>query len=67
MACGRRKWTAEIVKEEALKYSTRSEFKKESSGAHTAARRLGILDDVRAHMKRTTEWTELAIREEALK
>ena len=67
------KWTELAIREEALKYSTRNEFNKKSNGAYYGARRLGILEDVTAHMERPTrptrptKWTELAIREEALK
>lgn len=45
------------VAEEALKYETRSEFQKGSSGAYTAARSRGILDEVCAHMK-PSPWVE---------
>lgn len=45
------KWCKESVKVEALKYSTRVEFKNNSSGAYGYALRHGIIDDVCKHMK----------------
>ena len=44
------KWTEEKVIADAKKYATRSEWKKASQGAYTAARRLDILDKVAGHM-----------------
>jgi hypothetical protein len=46
------KWTPEKVQEEASKYKTRSEFRINSGGSHSAAKRLNILDQVCSHMKR---------------
>ena len=43
-------WTAESIKEEALKYSTKIDFKKASHSAVSAARRLGIYEEVTSHM-----------------
>ncbi len=48
------KWdTVEKIHKEALKYSSRGEFKKYSSGAWGAARDMGVLDFVCSHMKRS--------------
>jgi hypothetical protein len=48
------KWdTVEKIQQEALKYNSRGEFKKYSSGAWGAARDLGILDTVCSHMKKS--------------
>lgn len=40
-----------MIREEALKYNTRTEFKN-NSGGYKAAKRRGILDDVCSHMKK---------------
>lgn len=40
-----RKWTYELLKEEAAKYSSRREFYKKDSGAYSTALRNGWLDD----------------------
>lgn len=64
------KWTKETLQQEALKYSSRKEFTKGSSGAVHAARRLGILDDICTHMRfrvRKKLWTQKTLKEEALK
>jgi hypothetical protein len=47
-----RKWTIKELKLEALKYKTRMEFKKNSSGAYKFASRLNLLDEICQHMKR---------------
>lgn len=57
----------DIIKNEALKYKTRSEFKK-NSHKYTIARRMGVLDTVCKHMKHgSLKWTKEALIEEALK
>lgn len=62
------KWTAEKLKEEALKYKTRGEFNKSSKGAYLSAYRAGTLDKVCAHMGALTHsWTEKEVKKEALK
>ena len=61
------KWTYDIIKEEALKYNTRSDFEK-NSGAYSSAIRQGLLDDVCSHMiTQHITWSDDIIREEALK
>lgn len=44
-------WNHKRVRDEALKYSTKGEFSKKSSGAYEYAINNGILDDVCAHME----------------
>ena len=63
-----RKWTYETIQQEALKYARRSEFQKGSQGAYGAALKLGIIDDVCAHMTKIgRSWDAKSIKEEALK
>lgn len=45
-------WTFGKCKEAALKYNTRTEFQKKSSGAYTASIRYYNLDDICSHMKK---------------
>lgn len=44
------KWTKEACKSQALKYSSRGEFESNESGCYKAALRLGIYDEICAHM-----------------
>jgi hypothetical protein len=44
-------WTPELLAEEALKYSSRSDFSWKSQNAYVAARRLGILDEITGHLE----------------
>lgn len=44
------KWTKGAIVTEALKYTTRTEFRKNSNGAYSAACKIKILDEVCAHM-----------------
>jgi len=46
-----RVWTYEMVKKEALKYTKRSDFHRNSGGASLSARKNGWLDDVCSHME----------------
>lgn len=59
-------WTFEKCKQEALKYTSRSELQKHSSGAYNSARRHGWLDTICGHMTRSL-WTLDSCRREALK
>lgn len=43
-------WTEELCKEEAKKYNTRGEWKKQSNSAYKAAKKLGIYDECCEHM-----------------
>jgi hypothetical protein len=71
------KWTDEKLQEEALKYTTRSEFYEKSGGAYKAICDKGILDQICSHMPKRTEqvgennphfrWTFEKLQEEALK
>ena len=66
------KWTLETCKEEALKYSTRREFKKVCGSAYETARIKGWLDEICKHMttnpyKPRGYWTLETCKEEALK
>ena len=61
-------WTLERIHTEALKYDTRKEFEKGSRGAHKAARRLKIMEQVCVHMNPVRQYhTAESIAEEALK
>lgn len=62
------KWTNEVIKKEALKYNTRSDFEKHNKTAYNAAHSRGIFDDVCSHMTiKLIKWTEEMLKEEALK
>ena len=66
MAPCRMSWSDEMLYVEALKYSTRIEFKTSSSGAYQAALLRGIADDICRHMPKVlSEWSEQTIRGEA--
>lgn len=64
-------WTLERVKEEALKYNSRNEFKINSPSAYIIANRNKWLNDVCYHMtggrKLNGYWTLERVKEEALK
>lgn len=40
------KWTEETIREEARKYNLRSEFSRGSAGAYSAAKGLGLIDEL---------------------
>jgi hypothetical protein len=65
------KWTFNKCKEEALKYSTRTEFHNRCQGAYNAARKNKWLDDICSHMKSKQKpykfWTYENCKKEALK
>lgn len=62
------KWTKELIMKEALKYNTRSEFRKKSPKGYDAAIRNNLLDVVCSHMKYLNKsWTKEKIQEVALK
>ena len=64
-------WTTERCHEEALKYTTRRDFQEGSGGAYNAAKRMGVLDTICAHMPRTNKpagyWTKTRCLKEAKK
>jgi predicted GIY-YIG superfamily endonuclease len=64
-------WTKERCHEEALKYNTKKEFQKNSSGAFMAAYKNGWLDAICEHIveiqKPRGYWTKQRCHEEALK
>ncbi|QNJ54922.1 hypothetical protein vBValMR10Z_382 [Vibrio phage vB_ValM_R10Z] len=65
------KWTLERLKADALKYKTRKEWNKKSTGAYSAAYKRGVLDECCAHMLDTRKpngyWTLERLKEDALK
>ena len=65
------KWTLALLKKEAAKYNARKKFALGASGAWDAATRMGVMDDVCAHMTggRTVNgfWTKERCAAEALK
>ena len=63
----KKSWTKEMIKEEALKYNTKEEFRKNSNVAYTNASRLNILPEICFHMKGKTYWNETLVREVASK
>lgn len=64
-------WTKENCHKEALKYKTRKEFHRGSSGAYSRARKAGWKEDICSHMikkvKPSGYWTKEKCLEEALK
>ena len=63
-------YTEEEVRKAALKYTRRVDFQKKSNGQYSAATRLGILDEVCAHMGKPLniiQYTKDEIRESAEK
>ena len=64
----RKRWTFEKCQEEALKYTTRSDFQKKAHGAYEHARKRGWIPQITMHMEilqRTITFEEAS--EEALK
>jgi predicted GIY-YIG superfamily endonuclease len=66
-----RYWTFKKVKDEAKKYTTRTEFTNKSAGAASAAKKNGWMDKVCEHMvsgrAARTYWTFDKVKEEATK
>ena len=63
-----RYWTKELCYEEALKFTSRSEFYYKNNKVYSAAQRYGWLDDICHHMKsKIHNWTINDCRNEALK
>lgn len=64
----RESWNPTKVAAKASKHTTRKEFEKEDRKAYVAARRLGILDEVCAHMEPVREsWDRNRVTTEASK
>lgn len=69
----KKKWTLETLKEEALKYKTRSEFMKANISAYNVALKSGHYDEIVSHMgepnkfQPPTKWTYENISEIYLK
>lgn len=64
------KWTPEMIKKEALKFTRRSEWKNKSKTSFTWARQFGIRDECCSHMPKihkNRKWTFEKIYEHALK
>lgn len=55
-----KKWNRETVALEAQKYSSRRQFKLGSAGAYKVALKLGIVDNICAHMT-TRNWSETEV------
>ena len=64
-------WTKALVKQEALKYKHKSDFKMNSASAYNCAHRNGWVSEVCAHMVpkiyTNTKWTLELMMEEAKK
>ena len=54
-------WTEERIREKALMFSSRSEFWRKEPGACVQAKKMGILDEVCAHMKRRIQPTGFTV------
>ena len=59
------KWTYDMIKNEASKYSSKNEFKKNNRCAYQAALRKNIIDDLFENVNIT--WDEELVRNESLK
>ena len=64
---GRFLWTHQLVAEEAKKYTSRVQFRDESSGAYRYACQNDIIDLICAHMKpnKPESWTVDVLTKEA--
>ena len=62
-----KRWTKEKCQKEALKYKTRNDFRKKSSGAYQYCIKNKIIDDICKHMKVVIRWTKEKCQEESLK
>ena len=62
------KWSLDILKQEALKYNSKSEFKDKNPKAYHAAWYSDVLDEICSHMKNLLHyWTDEELAKEALK
>ena len=60
-------WSLDLVWGEACLYETRQAFAEGSGGAHTWARRNGVMDEVCAHMQEVVRWDRESVLVEARK
>ena len=62
-------WSVKRAEKEALKFNTKNAFKTESSGAYSYAQRVGILEQICAHMTPSSrkQWTDEDLLVEAKK
>jgi hypothetical protein len=51
------KWSDELLKREASKYTTKKDFLNNSESAYKTAKRRGIFDEITQHMDRIKIWT----------
>lgn len=61
------KWTPTLLETEALKFKTKSEFKKSSPLAYRIALERGKLDEICHHLTSPSKWSNENVKEEALK
>lgn len=62
-------WNRKNCAEEALKYNTRSSFRKNAGGAYHAAHKIGFLDEICSHMPKQRKkgfWSKAECRKRAL-
>lgn len=62
-----KEWTNETCRMEALKYKTRTDFKRKSPSAYYKAKREGWLEEICSHMKSRTLWTKEECKRVALR
>lgn len=62
----RKKWTKELCKEDALKYTRKSDWEKNSTG-YQAAKKRNCVDECCQHMEGNKDWTKELCKEDALK
>ncbi len=60
-------WNDTTVREEALKYTKKSEFRRYSLTAFRYAEERGLLGEYTAHMQKVVIWNPELVRQEALK
>ena len=53
-----RKWTYKMLRDEAFKYNTKKDFRKNSTSAYRTAYNRGILDEITQHMEQRKIWTK---------
>jgi predicted GIY-YIG superfamily endonuclease len=66
----RRKWDETSIQDDALKYTSKTTWARESPGAYEAAKKRNIFNEVTAHMIRSPipiKWDDQSIRDDAKK